>query len=91
MAAVGVLGLLQGLGRQLEADLLSLSLSPAAKRLGRGHRVLLPLPRTPQVCSQGLVQPCPAQGQTPEGGNQASKARVSLHPRILPPHPGAPK
>ena len=91
MAAVGVIGLLQGLGRRLEADPLSLSLSPAAKRLGHGHWVLLPLPRTPQVCSQGLVQPCPAQGQTPESGNQASKARVSLHLRVLPPHPGAPK
>ena len=74
MAAVGVLGLVQG----LEAEFLSLTLSPALNQLGRGHRVLLHLPTTLQVCSWGLVQTCPAQGCTPEGGNQASKARMAL-------------
>lgn len=91
MAAVGVLGLVQGLGQQLEAEFLSLTLSPALNQLGRGHWVFLHLPTTLQVCSWGLVQPCPAQGQTPEGGNQASKARIALYPLILPPHLGAPK
>ena len=57
MAAVGVLGLVQGQAQRLEAELLSLTLSPALKQLGRGHWVVLRLPRTLQVCSRGLVQP----------------------------------
>lgn len=90
MAAMGVLGLVQGQAQRLEAELLSLTLSPALKQLGCGHWVVLRLPRTLQVCSQGLVQPCPAQGQTPEGGIWASKARITLYLLIPPLHPGAP-
>ena len=52
MAAVGVLGLVQGLGQQLEAEFLSLTLSPALNQLGRGHWVFLHLP-TPFRCARG--------------------------------------